>query len=170
MIKAATISFCLMILMMTLATRTSAQVALEVKTPQKLTDVQVASLIEQVKQMPVSRLDSALPGVSFAKWLQDEAGPGARIRWVLRYAKATDTDGGRDFPTCIEADAMMGTGRSIVILVGIGTPGKVGDRKPFVYRVNVMDRHDAIDFDHLRDLPAGLTKVQPTASHSEVVR
>ena len=130
----------------------------------------VGALIEQVKQMPASRLDRGLPRVSFAKWLQAEAGPDARISWVLRYAKATDTDGGRDFPTCVEADAMMETGRSIVILIGVGRPGKIGDRKAFVYRADLLDQHDSIGLNHLRDIPAALSRFQRTASHSEVVR
>ena len=178
MIKATTISpwrmTLVMVLVMFLATilasQASAQVALPVTTPQSLTDVQVGALIEQVKQMPASRLDRGLPRVSFAKWLQAEAGPDARISWVLRYAKATHMDGGRDFPTCVEADAMMETGRSIVILIGVGRPGKIEDRRPFVYRTDLLDQHDSIGLNHLRDIPAALSRFQRTASHSEVVR
>jgi len=173
MIKATTIfpwrmilAIVLVLFLATILTRqASAQVALPGNTPQRLTDLQIVALIEQVKQMPVSRLDRGLPRVSFAKWLQAEAGPDARISWVLRYAKATATDGGRDFPTCVEADAMMETGRSIVILIGVGGPGKVGDRKPFVYRADLMDQHDSIGLNHLRDIPAALSRFQPTASH-----
>ena len=159
--KAATIS-----LLMMFATLGSAQVS----TPQSLTDAQTSELIEQVKQMPASRLDSGLPRERFAQWLQTEAGPGARIGWAMRYSPAAATDGGRDFPTCVEADAMMENGRSIIVLIGVGTPGKVGNRKAFVFKTQLMEPHDLIDLDHLRDLPAALSKMQQAASHTEVVK
>ena len=162
MIKLMTVSLCLMIVV----TSASAQVG----APQSLTDAQVVAFIEQVQQMPVARLDRGLPRVSFAKWLQTEAGAGAKIGWAMRYTEPTATDGGRDFPTCVEADAVMENGRSIVILIGVGKPGKIRDRKPFVYRADLMDQHDSIGLNHLRDIPAALSRFQQTASHPEVAR
>jgi hypothetical protein len=89
-----------------------------------LTDAEVDHLIQQVKRIPASRLDAALPPITFAKWLQLESGPGAQISWVLRYRDATSADPGDNFPTCVETDARMRDGRSIAIFIGIGTPGR----------------------------------------------
>jgi hypothetical protein len=148
------------------ATLASAQV----RTPDALTDSQIASLIERIKQMPVSRLDAALPRrVSFAQWLQDQAGPGAKIGWVIRTADPTDA--GRNFPTCVEADAVLESGRAIVIFIGVGTPGKVRDRKPFVYEAELTKPNQAIkNLPRLSDLPAALSKVQDTENHLEAVK
>jgi len=147
------------------ATPASAQ-----RTPDSLSDSQIASLIERVKETPVSRLDAALPPrVSFAKWLQDQAGPNIRIAWVIRTADPTGA--GRNFPTCVEADAVLDNGRSINIFIGVGTPGKVGNRKPFVYEAALTLPQQAVNYlPHLSDLPAALSKAQGTENHLEAVK
>jgi hypothetical protein len=148
------------------ATLASAQV----RTPDALTDSQIANLIERIRQMSVSRLDAALPRrESFANWLRDQAGPGAKIGWMIR--SADPTGAGRNFPTCVEADAVLESGRSIVVFIGVGTPGKVGDRRPFVYEAELTKPNEAIkSLPRLSDLPAALSKVQDTENHLEAVK
>lgn len=163
MIKLTSVLFCLMISVVLAFAQVSA--------PDTLTDAQVAELIEQVKQIPVSRLDSALPRrVSVADWLQTTAGPGAKIGWALRYTDASATDGGRDFPTCVEADVVMKNGRSINIYIAVGTPGKVGNHKAFVFETDLMGQREITTVRHLSDLPAALAMAQEAANHSGVLR
>jgi hypothetical protein len=134
-----------------------------------LTDAEVDHLIQQVKRIAASRLDAALPPITFAKWLQLESGPGAQISWVLRYRDATSADPGDNFPTCVETDARMRDGRSITIFIGIGTPGKVQNIKPFVFSADLWRpdqslSDESISVDRLSDLAAALRKIHETAN------
>jgi hypothetical protein len=164
MIRLTIIFLCLMM------SATMAVAQLDVDT---LTDAELVHLIQQVKRIPASRLDAALPPITFAKWLQIESGPGAQIAWALRYSNATSTDERESFPTCVETDARMEDGRSIIIFIGIGTQGKVRNIKPFVFRVDLWQpdesmRDESISLDRLSDLPAALRKVHETENPPEV--
>ncbi len=138
-----------------------------------LTDAQVVELIDQVKRMPVSRLDSTLPQVSFAKWLQTVVTPETKVSWVLRYASgdgAAASGSAPHFPTCVETNALLEDGWAVSIQVAIGTPGRAGNIRPFVFRADLWKQHESISLDHLRDLPAALKKALEMADHSEDAR
>jgi len=133
----------------------------QVSTPESLTDAQLVEVVGRVKQAPASGLDSALPAIAFAKWLEMEAGPGSKIGWALRYPAVDSGEARSEVPTCVEADAVMKDGRSIIVFIAVGTPGMVGDHKARVFRVDLMKQEeDVVSLHHLREIPKTLRRLE----------
>ena len=102
-------------------------------------------LITQVRNMPASELDRALPPTKLEDWLLVQAAPDAKIGWVLRQSS--------QMPDCVEADVMLKDGRSFVVLVDVGT----NPRWPRLREINLMTSSDnRNDMHRLRDLPGAL--------------
>jgi hypothetical protein len=132
----------------------------QVRTPESLTDEQLAQIIQRVQQTPASRLDSALPTMGFAEWLEMEAGQGAKIGWALRYPDVDSGEARREVPTCVEADAIMKNGWSINIFIAVGTRGMVGNHKVFVFKVGLMKQREIMSLGHLRELSSALRSLE----------
>jgi len=120
-----------------------------------------AKLIRQVKEIPVSQLDPALPSVSFEKWLRVEAGAHAEFHWEVNDCgeqTGTPADRGRDFSLCVEAQANMEDKRTIVVSITVGTFKKEAFGKPKVYLVQLVTPQKTIDINYLSDIPATLIR------------
>lgn len=135
-------------------------------------DARDAKLIRQVKQLPASQLDSALPSMSLEKWLRVEAGADAEFQWEVNDCgeqTGTAEDRGRDFPMCVEVDARMKDQRTIVVSVTVGTFKKGAFGKPAVFYAQLNTPHQTIDIRHLSDLPIALMKTRG-ASNPEIAK
>ena len=109
-----------------------------------------------------------MPSVSFEKWLRVEAGADAEFHWEVNDCgeqTGTPADRDRDFPMCVEVQAVMKDRRTIVVSVAVGTfeKGKLG--KPTVYFAQLITPSQTINIDHLSAFPAALIR-----SHNEPVR
>jgi len=125
-----------------------------------------AKLIQQLKQIPVSQLDLALPPVSFEKWLRVEAGADADFHWEVNDCgeeTGSPADQGRDFPMCVEAQANLKDHRTIVVSIAVGTFKKGASGKPTVSFVQLVTPRETIDIHHLSGLPAALIRTHVPA-------
>ena len=118
-----------------------------------------AKRIRQVKQTPVSQLDNALPSITLEKWLRIEAGADANFHWEVNDCgeqTGTAADRGRDFPSCVEAQAVMTDQRTIVVSIAVGTSKKGTVGKSILYFAQLVTPRKTIDLPHLSDLPLAL--------------
>jgi hypothetical protein len=99
--------------------------ALSISGPQADTQARDARAIAAAKHTSVHRLDPALPGKMLAKWLRQVVGPQAPIAWEVNdcgeQTGNPETDAGRDFPMCVEAQVTLQKKRTLSISVSVGT-------------------------------------------------
>ncbi len=105
-----------------------------------------AKLISRVKQTPASQLDSALPQMTFEKWVVSQVGKGAAINWAVR-----DADGHR--VPWIEADVSF-QGRPGIVIMIAGTP------EPTFRSLELVRAGDAGEWSHLRELPEAVRRAK----------
>ena len=104
-------------------------------------------------------LDSALPKQRFDDWFRKLVGPKVEIRWEANDCgeqTGSPTDRGRDFPVCAEAIAVFSDGRSVAVLIGVGTVKKGITGKPVVRLVSIERKGRVERVRRLRDLPEKL--------------
>jgi hypothetical protein len=111
-----------------------------------------AALIPVVKQMPASQLDSALPQMTFEKWLQIHVGKDGTIAWVVR---AGD---GHGLPW-VEADVSVQEHPAIVIMIASKPHGGIGTRARF-RSLQLVRKSEFLEWSHLRDLPAAMKRAR----------
>jgi hypothetical protein len=131
-----------------------------------------AKLISHVKQMPVSQLDPALPQLSFEKWLKVEAGPEAEFYWEVAACaeQGAVPEGKRDLPLCVEANAHMKDGRTIVILIAAGTAQKPSAANARFLPSQLITVGETIPIHQLSDLPPALVRTHRLVSYPEVAQ
>jgi hypothetical protein len=120
-----------------------------------------ARLIRQVQETYVSQLDSALPPVSFEKWLHVEAGADAEFHWEVNdcgQKTGTIAEHGHDLPTCVEAQADIKDQRTIVVSIVVGTLKKGASGKPNVNFIQLVTPSTTINSHHLSDIPAAVIR------------
>jgi hypothetical protein len=129
--------------------------------------------ISFAKSILVSQLDPKLPGISFERWLQKEAGEGASIQWEVNDCgeqTGSAADRGRDFPMCVEATAHMADKRIIVVNIAIGTFKKGIRGKPGTTWISVgNDPYSNSPLKSLSDVPLRLIetpRMPPQPPHS----
>src|SRR5712692_2417981 len=69
--------------------------------------------IAYAKRIPVSRFDASLTEQRFGEWLRAIVGSHVKIKWEVNDCgeqTGTAADIGRDFPSCVEADAELSDG------------------------------------------------------------
>jgi hypothetical protein len=112
--------------------------------------------IAYAKRLSVSELQKGLPAQRFADWFSDAVGSQAKINWEVNDCgeqTGTPTDVGRDFPSCVEANAKLNDGRTAVIRIAVGTFEKGIWGPPSINYCFVEDRtgiRDAKSLGHLR--------------------
>jgi hypothetical protein len=146
----------------------------QANTPRQLTAAESAELdgiINRVKNLPAHWLDRRLPKVTLAEWLQAQAGPDARMNWVLRYDQSAGGPGSDGPPNVVEADTVLNDRQAIVVQVAVTHCDRqiVGCHRhvPSVFRIDVITgknattgRFESTELDRLRDLPRFLQKLQ----------
>lgn len=102
-----------------------------------------ARAIAAAKNTSVHRLDSSLPDKTLANWLQDVVGHQTPITWEVNdcgeQTGNPESDKGRDFPMCAEAQATLRGKRKLYVAFSVGTfkTGVQADSVRFAYAVIV---------------------------------
>jgi len=113
-----------------------------------LTDEDAAKLISRVQQTSASQLDSALPRMTFERWLRSQVGTDTTINWVVRTADVSV----QRYPW-IETDISIHGRPGIVIMIAAAT-------KPTFQSLQLMWAGDYAEWPRLRDLPEALRRAR----------
>jgi hypothetical protein len=95
-----------------------------------------ARAIAAAKSTSVQRLDPSLPDRPLEKWLRGVVGPQSQITWEVNdcgeQTGNPESDKGRDFPICAEAQVPLKQKSTLYVSVSVGTlktgvqPGSAG--------------------------------------------
>lgn len=130
-----------------------------------------SKLVNHVQQIPVSTLDTALPAVPLVKWLAVEAGADAKVEWGVRDCRdvqGVSVDAQRVLGECVEADAYMNDGRSILLVVAVES-SKPAPRPNFCFG-NLVTPRETISLHQLSDLPVALIRTHGTMGYPEIAQ
>jgi hypothetical protein len=110
--------------------------------------------------LPVSKLDPALPQTPFLTWLKDLVGDSTYIQWEMNDC-GTQTgipfiDDERDLSVCMEASIVLPNQRNLGIAIFVGTEKKGLARSPSVANIYIETDGDVVYFKHLSQLQAAL--------------
>ena len=111
--------------------------------------------IAYAKRIFVSQLETGLPAQRFADWFSDAVGSQAIIKWEVNDCgeqTGTPADAGRDFPSCVEANAELNDGRTAVVRIAVGTFRKGISGPPAINYCYVENRTGIRDVKNLGDL------------------
>ena len=108
-----------------------------------------AKLISRVKQTPASQLDSALPHMTFEKWVVSQVGKDAEINWAVRNADGQGV-------SLIEADVSF-QGRPGIVIMIAGTPD------PRFHSLALVRANDDAEWPRLRELPEAVRRAKDGA-------
>lgn len=120
-----------------------------------------ARAIARVKQTPASRLEAGLPGERFADWFRKVVGPPAKISWELDDCgeqTGTPADAGRDFPACVAVAAALSDGRTVHVLISVGTVKKGLVSAPALRLITMERRGQFTDVRRLGDLARAIRR------------
>jgi hypothetical protein len=123
-----------------------------------------AQAITQLQKTPTSMLDARLPRQQFSLWLQKLLGTAAPIEWQISDCGApssTADDLNQELPTCVEAEATLTDGRTVVVVID-ASPMMEKRGKPVVHWISVENKDGSTDVQSLRDLQVmlGMKKVK----------
>ncbi|HET9179175.1 MAG TPA: hypothetical protein VFQ24_12530 [Terriglobia bacterium] len=100
-------------------------IALSISGPQADTQSRDARAIAAAKNTSVHRLDPSLPDKPLEKWLQNVVGPHTPIAWEVNdcgeQTGNPESDKGRDFPICVEAQVTLPQKHTLSVSVSVGT-------------------------------------------------
>jgi hypothetical protein len=99
--------------------------ALSISGPQADIQARDARAIAAAKNTSVHRLDPSLANAPFVKWLRGVVGPQPQITWEVNdcgeQTGNPESDKGRDFPICVEAQAALQQKNKLSVSVSVGT-------------------------------------------------
>ncbi len=109
-----------------------------------------------IDELPVSRLDPALPKIPFLLWLKELLGGTANVQWELNDCGTLTgvpvIDDERDLPSCMEATVMLTGGRVLGIAVFVGTERKGITQLPRVANIYIETDGQVVYFTRLSQL------------------
>lgn len=116
--------------------------------------------IEAAKHVSAKSLDSVLPSQSFEKWLQSLIGPETRVAWESNDCGEQTGDPATtpsDPPVCAQASATLPDGRTVTVMIAVGTYKKGIRGKPQVFFIG-LERKDggSVPVHTLHELPVAL--------------
>jgi hypothetical protein len=136
-----------------------------------------AALITQLKTLPVSKLDPALPSVPFDQWLRTEAGADAKFAWEVNDCgeQTGSPDQNRnEIPTCVEADAWLKDGREMVIMIAVAKPERAKASRPkqsfSLFFAQLITTRERITIKQLSDFPAALVRTHESHQDLEIAK
>jgi hypothetical protein len=91
------------------------------------------AMVQRVKRMPASELQSNLPSEHFDHWLRRIVGRDAVTTWEVNdCGEQSGAKAGkdRDFPICVQAETRFHDGSLLVLMVAVGTAKKGMQGKP----------------------------------------
>ncbi len=115
--------------------------------------------LASVQGMPASELDAELPGLPFASWFSQIAGPRAGVVWQLTecddqiVAPDNMDKTGRDLPACAEVNATLPDGRKVFVVISVGTFKKGMIGKPAFFGAAIEQNEQLYQVHSLRALP-----------------
>jgi TonB family protein len=115
--------------------------------------------LASVQGMPASELDAELPGLPFASWFSQIAGPRAGVVWQLTecgdqiVAPDNMDKTGRDLPACAEVNATLPDGRKVFVVISVGTFKKGMTGKPAFFGAAIEQNEQLYQVHKLRTLP-----------------
>jgi hypothetical protein len=111
-------------------------------------------ILERVQKLPASTIDRHLPRQRFELWLQNTIGTGAPLDWQISDCGAP-AESMRDvnipLPTCVEAEATMANGRTVVVVLDASSMTATSGQ-PTVHWITIEDPDGNVDVQSLRDL------------------
>ncbi len=121
-----------------------------------------AQAIAAAKNTSVHRMEGSLPDTAFAAWLRKLVGPRANITWEVNdcgeQTGNPESDKGRDFPVCAEAQAALGGKRKLSVSLSVGTSktGVSAGPASFFYAVIVEPDGSAKSINKLSQVPGAI--------------
>ncbi|MGE5114542.1 MAG: hypothetical protein ACM3JB_27085 [Acidobacteriaceae bacterium] len=112
--------------------------------------------LDNGQKVLVSTFDKSLPKVSLKFFLESES-DGAEIRWEVNDCgeqSGNPADRGRDFPTCVEASFATEDGRTVDVMVAVGTAKKGVSGTPTLFSSTITDEKGVAHSVRLIELPA----------------
>lgn len=119
-------------------------------------------MINYARNLPVSKLDSALPKQRLETWLQSLVGAKTVISWEINDCGAQSGIAADDSrinpPLCAEAQAKLSSERQVIISIVIGTHKAGIKGSPEVLGAVYYNQDKTMTLDKLRELSALLRK------------
>lgn len=114
-----------------------------------------------IDELPVSRLDSALPKTPFILWLKELLGGTPHVQWELNdcgtLTGVPTVDDTRDVPSCMEATVMLTGERILGIAIFVGTESKGISQNPRVANIYIEKDGEIMYFKRLSELEKALS-------------
>jgi hypothetical protein len=111
-------------------------------------------ILERVQKLPASTIERRLPRQRFELWLQHAMGSSTELNWQISDCGAS-VESMRDvntpLPTCVEAEATLANGRTVVIVLDASTMTATSGQ-PTVHWITIEDPDGNVDVQSLRDL------------------
>lgn len=121
-------------------------------------DLEVATAIAMVKNMPASKLDRRLSGTRLEDWLQTQGGAGARINWA--YEQAAEPWASL---RCVQAVVSLGKDQSFLVSIDVSQDAR---HPSFESGWVVVRRGQIVELERLSDLPHLLSKLRETSQNA----
>ncbi len=118
-------------------------------------------VVSTVQKLSAKSLDPELPEQPFAEWFQSVVGATTKVAWESNDCgeqsgdpKTTPTD----FPVCGQASAKLSGGRTVTVMVAVGSykKGITGDPAVFFIGLDFQNTFEPVE--KLHDLPEALKK------------
>jgi hypothetical protein len=122
-------------------------------------DVYEDRAVSYAKGILVSRLDSRLPQQRLDGWLGRTLGSQTRIKWEAndcgeQTGSAADKD--HTIPTCVEAEAALSDGRTVIVSISVGTLRTGISSKPSVRDLFILQAGSITEVKRLSELQGAL--------------
>jgi hypothetical protein len=113
-----------------------------------------------IDDLPVSRLDPALPKTPFLLWLKELLGGTPNVQWELNdcgtLTGVPAIDDARDLPSCMEATVVLTGKRVLGIAVFVGTEKKGITQNPRIANIYIETDGEVVYFKRLSELGQAL--------------
>jgi hypothetical protein len=113
-----------------------------------------------IDELPVSRLDPALPKTPFLLWLKELLGGTANVQWELNdcgtLTGVPTIDDEKDLPSCMEATVVLTGERVLGIAIFVGTEKKGITQNPRVANIFIETDGEVVYFKRLSELEQAL--------------
>ena len=127
------------------------------KTPPKPTLAQRS--IAAAQTVAASALDPALPNQPFGEWFQSVVGPASKVAWESNDCGEQTGDPATtpsDPPVCGQASARLADGRTVTVMIAVGTLKQGISGAPAVFFAGI-DKENTFEQVHaLSELPAAI--------------
>ena len=122
------------------------------------TDPADSTIIDSVRRLDVSQLDSTLPHIPLATWLKQVVHDSTHLVWEVNDCGEQTgdpaADSVRDIPTCVSIESAVDTRGGFGILIGVGSVEGGINPQPGIYTIYVRTEIGYRSVRSLHELPA----------------